>query len=164
VRSRQRMAERTTDPGWEAAYPGEEGLAQLNEMAGAELIRLGRRQLRATQCVGVLRTGQTPLQILPKNGEPSRRVWACRKAGGDNEDTSTYTFAPFVVQTGRPIRLPGQESGRCSFEHRPQATRSMGPASVLLRLQLLRAARASSHGPRGTGCGSARRSVRACQR
>ncbi len=38
----------------------------LNERAGAELIRLGRRDLRATSYVGVVRAGRETIQVLPK--------------------------------------------------------------------------------------------------
>ena len=54
------------DLGWDGDHPALAQLEQLNEDAGAELIHLGRTYLRATQFVGVIRVGETTLQILPK--------------------------------------------------------------------------------------------------
>ncbi len=52
--------------GWGLNHPVLERLGQLNEACGAQLIRLGHRHLQATQFVGVIRVGETTLQILPK--------------------------------------------------------------------------------------------------
>lgn len=41
-------------------------IERLNERAGADLILLGRYELRATQYVGVLRVGDITIQVLPK--------------------------------------------------------------------------------------------------
>ena len=54
------------DLGWDGDHPALAKLEQLNEDAGAELIHLGRTYLRATKFVGVIRVGETTLQILPK--------------------------------------------------------------------------------------------------
>ena len=54
------------DLDWDRDHPALAQLEQLNADAGAELIHLGRNYLRATQFVGVIRVGQTTLQILPK--------------------------------------------------------------------------------------------------
>ncbi len=43
-----------------------EVLDRINQSAGIELIQLGRRQLRATQYVGVIQAGSHLIQILPK--------------------------------------------------------------------------------------------------
>ena len=55
-----------SDLGWDPYHPALEQLRLLNEACGAELIHLGHRQLRATQFVGVIRLGETTLQVLPK--------------------------------------------------------------------------------------------------
>lgn len=41
-------------------------LERLNRQAGAELIRLGYKQMRATSYVGVIQLGNVTLQVLPK--------------------------------------------------------------------------------------------------
>lgn len=41
-------------------------LERVNTALGEDLVRLGRKQLRATQFVGVIRTGSLTLQVLPK--------------------------------------------------------------------------------------------------
>ncbi len=52
--------------GWGPYHPALEQLRLLNKACRVELIRLGHRQLQATQFVGVIRLGETTLQILPK--------------------------------------------------------------------------------------------------
>jgi 5-methylcytosine-specific restriction enzyme subunit McrC len=52
--------------GWEPDHTAIEQLELLNQANGAELVRLGRKHLRATQYVGVARIGEITLQILPK--------------------------------------------------------------------------------------------------
>jgi 5-methylcytosine-specific restriction enzyme subunit McrC len=52
--------------GWETYHPAVELLEGLNQASGVELIRLGHKHLQARQFVGVIRVGETTLQILPK--------------------------------------------------------------------------------------------------
>jgi 5-methylcytosine-specific restriction enzyme subunit McrC len=52
--------------GWSAAHPALSEIEKLNESCGDELLRLGRRELRASHFVGVVRTRNTTIQILPK--------------------------------------------------------------------------------------------------
>ncbi|MFC2031614.1 hypothetical protein ACFLWA_12915, partial [Chloroflexota bacterium] len=54
------------DLGWHTDHPAIRQLELLNEAASAELLLLGRHHLKATQYVGVIRAGDTTLQILPK--------------------------------------------------------------------------------------------------
>lgn len=51
---------------WGPQHPIIEQLALLNESSEVELLRLGHSYLQATQFVGVIRVGETTLQILPK--------------------------------------------------------------------------------------------------
>src|SRR5215212_7984327 len=52
--------------GWNMTHPAVNELEQLNESCGEELLRLGRRDLRASSFVGLLRTSTSTIQILPK--------------------------------------------------------------------------------------------------
>ncbi len=52
--------------GWSTTHPAINELERLNEVWGEELLRLGRRELRASHFVGVLRTRTSTVQILPK--------------------------------------------------------------------------------------------------
>jgi 5-methylcytosine-specific restriction enzyme subunit McrC len=52
--------------GWSLHDPAVSQVDQLNQACGVELIHLGYNHLRATQFVGVVRVGETTLQILPK--------------------------------------------------------------------------------------------------
>lgn len=54
------------DLGWTMDNPVLAQLEQFNNAAGRELVRVGRRHLRATQHVGVMRLGGVTIQILPK--------------------------------------------------------------------------------------------------
>jgi len=51
---------------WRPDDPAVRQLDQLNQACGVELIHLGYDHLRATQYVGVIRVGDTTLQVLPK--------------------------------------------------------------------------------------------------
>ncbi len=57
---------RYADLGWETDHPALAQLEQLNDAAGTEFVSVGRRHLRATQHVGVMRVGDVTIQILPK--------------------------------------------------------------------------------------------------
>ncbi len=52
--------------GWGQNHPAIEELERLNEASEVELVHLGHKQLKATHFVGVIRIGETTLQILPK--------------------------------------------------------------------------------------------------
>ncbi|MCP4548427.1 MAG: hypothetical protein GY835_18375 [bacterium] len=52
--------------GWGPRHPAVAQIERLNQTCGVELVRLGHNHLRATQFVGVIRVGETTLQILPK--------------------------------------------------------------------------------------------------
>lgn len=55
-----------TELQWGLDDPALEQIERLNEAAGAELMRLGRSYLKATQFVGVVRLEDVTLQVLPK--------------------------------------------------------------------------------------------------
>jgi len=55
-----------TDLGWGHDDPVLESLDQLNQSSKIEIVHLGRKQIQATHNVGVIRVGDTALQILPK--------------------------------------------------------------------------------------------------
>lgn len=52
--------------GWGPSSSAIEQLESLNKVSGTELIQLGHKRLKATRFVGVMRVGETTLQILPK--------------------------------------------------------------------------------------------------
>lgn len=52
--------------GWSLNDPRLDQLEKLNEQGGAPLFTLGRKSIRAAQFVGLVRLGDTSLQILPK--------------------------------------------------------------------------------------------------
>src|SRR5215207_9473057 len=52
--------------GWSATHPAVNAIEKLNEACGEELLRLGRKELRASHFVGVVRTQNSTIQILPK--------------------------------------------------------------------------------------------------
>lgn len=52
--------------GWSPDHPGLEGIEQINETAGVELVQLTYKHLKATQFVGVICLPEVTIQILPK--------------------------------------------------------------------------------------------------
>ncbi len=95
--------------GWGANHPAVNELEQLNESCGEELLRLGRRGLRASHFVGVLRTRFSTIQILPKvDYDPSGNAEAEGGTTRDNAEQSAARNLLYMLSYTRDLQVREQ--------------------------------------------------------
>ncbi len=96
--------------GWSVTHPAVNELERLNESCGEELLRLGRRELRASSFVGVLRTSSSTIQILPKiDFDPEGNAEAERGAARINAEQSATRNLLYLLSYTRDLQLREQD-------------------------------------------------------
>lgn len=96
--------------GWSTTHPAVNELERLNESCGEELLRLGRRDLRASSFVGVLRTRTSTIQILPKiDYYPEGNAEAERGAARLHAEQSATRNLLYLLSYTRDLQVREQD-------------------------------------------------------
>jgi 5-methylcytosine-specific restriction enzyme subunit McrC len=104
------------DLGWKSSDAVLSGIERLNAYLGKEVVQVGRHALRTHQLVGIVRVGQTTIQILPKIDRERGSDDSQRPGAETDAQSASQNLLHMLSETRRlnPLALSGM-----SLQSRP---------------------------------------------